>query len=445
MAEQEAIGLLEQLARDFNVRDPRKLFQIARREFPDRRDLTSARAAAALRGDVARQILAPKPRSLGKSAAEGPNDRLQADLVDFSSEHRGRNKYGLVVQDVFTREIATKALPDKRAETVTRAAAEIIPDLVQEEGNYVVTTDLGNEFQGLEAALPGGAVHRQKDPSDRNATAVVDRAIQTLKKDLAGMVARRGGGWGEHVDEAAEAYNARPHQAVTVAPEDVETKPAATFRSIRTTPRSSNTTSASRRAGSGASRRPGPSALRQTRRSSFQPQYGPARDLASFRLHGGPRHRRQRNPAQARTARAAGQRRARGPAHPAAGALGGPTAPRLQPRPSTSPAHIKCKLSHAKRCCNPRPKTTWFACWSCGRPSGSIAAASVLSAQERMSSTALWESSPTEATIPASQRLPPTKKPAWLSTTSCEAAFPVGLGLPSPWCSTLALACIETS
>ena len=71
MAEQEAIGLLEQLARDFNVRDPRKLFQIARREFPDRRDLTSARAAAALRGDVTRQILTPKPRSLGKSAA-GP-------------------------------------------------------------------------------------------------------------------------------------------------------------------------------------------------------------------------------------------------------------------------------------------------------------------------------------------------------------------------------------
>ena len=104
--------------------------------------------------------------------------------MDFSQNTRGRNKYGLVVQDVFTQEIATKALPDKRAETVTRAAAEIIPDLVQEEGNYVVTTDLGNEFQGLEAALAGGAVHRQKDPTDRNATAVVDRAIQTLKKDL---------------------------------------------------------------------------------------------------------------------------------------------------------------------------------------------------------------------------------------------------------------------
>ena len=87
MAEDDAMELLGRLARDFNVRDPRKLYQIARREFPERRDLTSARAQAALRSDVARQVLAPKPRSLGKSAAEGPNDRLQADLVDFFPEH----------------------------------------------------------------------------------------------------------------------------------------------------------------------------------------------------------------------------------------------------------------------------------------------------------------------------------------------------------------------
>ncbi|CAE7943756.1 unnamed protein product, partial [Symbiodinium necroappetens] len=230
MAEEEAIGLFQQLARDFNVRDPPEALPNRPAEFPGRRDLTSARAAAALRSDVARQILAPKPRSLGKSVAEGPDKRLQADLIDFSQNTRGTNKFGLVVADVFTREVATKALPDKSAQTVTRAAAEIIPELVQDESNYAITTDLGNEFRGLEAALPGGVVHRQKDPTDRNATAVVDRATQTLKKDLAGKVARDGGGWGDHVDEAAEAYNARPHQAVTVAPEDVETMPAATFR-----------------------------------------------------------------------------------------------------------------------------------------------------------------------------------------------------------------------
>ena len=150
--------------------------------------------------------------------------------MGFSQNTRGANKYGLVVTDVFTREVATKVLPDKRAETVTQAAAEIIPDLVQDEGNYVVTTDQGNEFQGLERALPGGVVHRQKDPSDRNATAVADRAIQTLKKDLAGMVARDSGGWGEHVENVTEAYNARPHEAVHAAPEDVETQPTTTFR-----------------------------------------------------------------------------------------------------------------------------------------------------------------------------------------------------------------------
>ena len=59
---------------------------------------------------------------------------------------------------MFTREVATKALPDKSAQTVTRAAAEIIPKLVQDESNYVVTTDMGNEFRGLEATLPAGVV-----------------------------------------------------------------------------------------------------------------------------------------------------------------------------------------------------------------------------------------------------------------------------------------------
>ena len=33
----------------------------------------------------------------------GPNDRLQADLIDFSQNTRGKTRYGLVVMDVFTR------------------------------------------------------------------------------------------------------------------------------------------------------------------------------------------------------------------------------------------------------------------------------------------------------------------------------------------------------
>ena len=59
MAEQEAIG--------------RKHEQIVRREFLDRPDLTSARAAGALLGDVARQVLAPKPWTPRRTRVSGTN------------------------------------------------------------------------------------------------------------------------------------------------------------------------------------------------------------------------------------------------------------------------------------------------------------------------------------------------------------------------------------
>ena len=62
---------LRLLADELNIRDPRKLVAAAkRREF---RDVNEQLAREALRKDVARQVLAPPPRSTGKSAAEAPN------------------------------------------------------------------------------------------------------------------------------------------------------------------------------------------------------------------------------------------------------------------------------------------------------------------------------------------------------------------------------------
>ncbi|OLP71553.1 hypothetical protein AK812_SmicGene48414, partial [Symbiodinium microadriaticum] len=52
--------------------------------------------------DLAELQKAMRPRRNGQ--LKGPNDRLQADLVDFSQNTRGPNKFGLVVTDVFTRE-----------------------------------------------------------------------------------------------------------------------------------------------------------------------------------------------------------------------------------------------------------------------------------------------------------------------------------------------------
>ena len=244
--------------------------------------MTFALASQALRNDVARQILAPKPRSLGKSAAEGPNNRLQADLIDFSQNTRSRNRYALIVSDVFTREAVTKALPDKSAQAVGQAAAEAIPELVQDESDYVVTTDEGREFFQLEQVLPEAVVHRTKKPEDRNATAVVDRTIQTLKKDLAGEVARHGGQWDLDLESVTEAYNARPHQTVHAAPEDVETQRTTRFRVLQDNAskfqHNNNLTRARHRRleEAGAFRAP------TNARRSFEPSYGPVREVGSI-------------------------------------------------------------------------------------------------------------------------------------------------------------------
>ena len=297
------------LADDFNVRDPRKLHRLARQRDLD---VTQAMAFEALKADVGRQVQAPRPRALGKSAAEGPNDRLQADLIDFSQNTRGKTKYGLVVMDVFTREAP---LQNKNAETVGRATKRAAKELTGDDGNFVVTTDLGNEFATLDRELPENAVHRTKRPEDRNAIAVVDRGIQTLKKDLATRVARKGGQWSDHFQQTASAYNARPHETVHGAPEDVERQPATEFRVLQDNADKfqHNKDLTDRRVkaveDAGAFRAPTNAAR------SFNPQYG---DVGRG-LHDRPQHGGAGDPAEAGAAGAAGQRQRGGPADEGAG------------------------------------------------------------------------------------------------------------------------------
>ena len=46
-------------------------------------------------------------------------------------------------------------------------------------------------------------------------------------------MARKGGQWSDHFERAAGAYNARPHETVHGAPEDVERQPATEFRVLQ--------------------------------------------------------------------------------------------------------------------------------------------------------------------------------------------------------------------
>ena len=107
---------------------------------------------AALAPEVAKQIFAPKPRSLGQSAAEGPGSRLQADLIDLAQNTKakpGEHKYALLVADVFTRKAYSAALRYMDATTVNREFRHILHQVPGKGENAVGSTDAGNEFKGL--------------------------------------------------------------------------------------------------------------------------------------------------------------------------------------------------------------------------------------------------------------------------------------------------------
>ena len=218
---------------------------------------------------------------------------------------RGKTKYGLVVMDVFTREAVVEPLQNKNAETVGWATKRAARELTGDDGNFVVTTDLGNEFAMLDRELPE-AVHRTKRPEDRNAIAVVDRGIQTLKKDLATRVARKGGQWSDHFERAAGAYNARPHETVHGAGHRVQGPP----RQRRQVPAQQEPHRPAREGRAGRGRLPSA----DERGEELQPSVRRRAAAGGRGLHDRPQHGGPRDPAEAGAAGAAGQRQRGGPA-----------------------------------------------------------------------------------------------------------------------------------
>ena len=120
-------------------------------------------AQLVLEDRVSKQVLAPAYRSTGKSAAEGANERLQADLIDMSQNTRTKERFALMISDVYTREVRAKPLTSKRPETVNEAMRELLPTLVEGKTDFALTTDAGKEFSKLdEGGIPAQAVHRAK-------------------------------------------------------------------------------------------------------------------------------------------------------------------------------------------------------------------------------------------------------------------------------------------
>jgi hypothetical protein len=119
---QQILEELRVLADNRNIRDARKLYQLAKAQ--EIRGVTQALATEALSSSVARQILAPPPRSAGHFASSRPGQDLQADLIDFSKNTKLKDRphrYALVVADVFTRKMGIEPLKSKSSASVGAA------------------------------------------------------------------------------------------------------------------------------------------------------------------------------------------------------------------------------------------------------------------------------------------------------------------------------------
>ena len=108
----------------------------------------------------------PRPRALGKSAAEGPNDGCRPTSLT-SARTRGAATSTGWSSWTSTREAAVETLQTKNAKAVGKATKRAVKELTGDDKNFVVTTDLGNKFATLDRELPAEAVHRTKRPEDR--------------------------------------------------------------------------------------------------------------------------------------------------------------------------------------------------------------------------------------------------------------------------------------
>ena len=218
LTNKQPVDPIRRLFEDLNQPSEARLKQALRaRQIP----FTDEEVANIVKGSTAKQVFAPRPRADGKVVSTHKNARWAADLVDMTATPtKDGQKYILVVQDIFSRQIHAIALTTKIPSAAATAMRIIIGDAGTPER---LTTDRGSEFR--DGAFPRllnekGILHQTKDPRDLNAIATLDKAIQELRKGLA-----KGGDmerWHERLTRVVRGMNASPHpHLMGSAPKDV--------------------------------------------------------------------------------------------------------------------------------------------------------------------------------------------------------------------------------
>ena len=215
----------------------RKLVEL-RKEFPGQsaRDLRMAAAREhnmeltlkqvsdwleTLRGDrlnKGKEKLAPKQLYRGAVAAEGPNERWQADLA-IMDKAQGYIGFLLVV-DVCSRVAHAVPVQNKQAKTLLDAFRQIFENELQMDGRggeqLTLTTDATTEFAGefRKWCERQGIIWRQRQPGAKNDIAVCDAAMRYIKEAIATMNKQsKTDNWPRFLPTAVKQNNVRANGA----------------------------------------------------------------------------------------------------------------------------------------------------------------------------------------------------------------------------------------
>ena len=100
----------------------------------------------------------------------------------------------------------------------------------------MLSSDLGREFnnEGFQKTLEAHDVaHKTKGNGEPNALAVLDRAMQTIRKDISSRMREEPGkSWDRIINAAIVAYNRSIHGTMRDAPNDVAENEVLQYRQV---------------------------------------------------------------------------------------------------------------------------------------------------------------------------------------------------------------------
>ena len=212
-------------------------------------DVSKAQVKDFVAGIGQKQVLSQSQPSLGKSATSAianEGSRYQIDLIQFrfssqepdsdEEESEETQRYAMIIINVFDRKAHAVTLATKSAEAVMSGMRKLLRKMGSDMKGGVLSSDMGREFFNEEfqrLLKTQDIAWKSKGTGEPNAIAVLDRCIQTLRKDVTSrMMEEPTKTWNQVLGASIVAYNRSIHGTMRDAPNDVGKEPILQFLQI---------------------------------------------------------------------------------------------------------------------------------------------------------------------------------------------------------------------